>query len=502
MTRKILDFLTSPTGKFMAFGIVVVGGCLVFNYYKSLTPADQGKAPEASFNEEVEINRSFTRHRDGFDADTPETYIDENGEEKIVPNQKKIKSKAAKEKEQAIVAAKEKDQELAKLKAELAAEKAKAVKEEVKKSLAQSPANPGNKSVPIKPFPSNQDSTQPVQATGDVVINENGKVLIINKSSTPVKREAKASPPFHVSPVSLYDAKPVKEQVDPDKLSDTYAPYGRLIKCQLVNTVDSSSLNTPVIALVTDDVWHNGKLVIPAGTEVHGVAQTATVRNRIATDTSWVAVWRTRTKDNGKELKLQGLALDYSQDINTKKFSITDGSAGLRGFEVKTDEYAELKLYAALFLKGVGEGVSDLLLEEAKDSQSNTTVVGDNNSNSNSDRQQESDDDQKNQIKVGIAKGAEEVADTYAQRMLDAISRDGVYIRVPAGTTFYLYIQQTIDKGQATAGATIGVEAHTPDIDGEERQRKENEELNTIFKNLVKQKLEASKHQQLNRESK
>ena len=131
-------------------------------------------------------------------------------------------------------------------------------------------------------------------------------------------------------------------------------------------------------------------------------------------------------------------------------------------------------------------------------------MVGDNNSNrdsnSNSNRDQDAEEDQKNQIKIGVAKGAQEVADTYAQRMLDAITRDGVYIRVPAGTTFYLYIQQTIDKGLARAGATIGIAAHSPDRDGEERLKEENEELNNIFKNLVKQKLEDSKQKQLNKE--
>lgn len=51
-----------------------------------------------------------------------------------------------------------------------------------------------------------------------------------------------------------------------------YAPAGRLIRCVLVNTVDSANIDTPIIALVTDDLWHDGRIVIPAGTEVHGKA--------------------------------------------------------------------------------------------------------------------------------------------------------------------------------------------------------------------------------------
>ena len=69
---------------------------------------------------------------------------------------------------------------------------------------------------------------------------------------------------------------------DADALSIAYAPYGRLIPCQTVITLESSKMETPVIGLVTDDVWHNGRLVIPAGAEVHGRAALDRSRERIA----------------------------------------------------------------------------------------------------------------------------------------------------------------------------------------------------------------------------
>lgn len=46
-----------------------------------------------------------------------------------------------------------------------------------------------------------------------------------------------------------------------------HAPTGRLLRCQLVNTIDSSSIDTPIIALVAADLWHGGELVVPTGTE-------------------------------------------------------------------------------------------------------------------------------------------------------------------------------------------------------------------------------------------
>lgn len=52
-------------------------------------------------------------------------------------------------------------------------------------------------------------------------------------------------------------------------LSPYYAPFGRLIPCELIVTVDSSTIRTPIIGLVTEDIYYAGHLIVPAGTEVH-----------------------------------------------------------------------------------------------------------------------------------------------------------------------------------------------------------------------------------------
>ena len=31
----------------------------------------------------------------------------------------------------------------------------------------------------------------------------------------------------------------------------------------------------PIVGLLMDDVWHNGRLIVPAGTEIHGAAEGA-----------------------------------------------------------------------------------------------------------------------------------------------------------------------------------------------------------------------------------
>ena len=42
----------------------------------------------------------------------------------------------------------------------------------------------------------------------------------------------------------------------------------------------------------------------------------------------------------------------------------------------------------------------------------------------------------------------------YAQRIYEAIQRDGFYVRVPSGKQFYLYVLQTIDRDAALLGGS------------------------------------------------
>ena len=42
----------------------------------------------------------------------------------------------------------------------------------------------------------------------------------------------------------------------------------------------------------------------------------------------------------------------------------------------------------------------------------------------------------------------------YAQQLRDAITRDGFYLRVPAGKPFYLYVTEPIDRSRARRAGT------------------------------------------------
>jgi hypothetical protein len=211
---------------------------------------------------------------------------------------------------------------------------------------------------------------------------------------------------------------------EPKALGTIYAPFGRLISCETVITVDSASILTPIVGLITEDVYHAGRLVIPAGTEVHGTAQTDRQRERIASGTAWTLVWQT-----GEELRLKAMALDREFSGDQEGWGITDGSAGLRGRLIKADNLAEIKLFAATFLAGAANALTE----------KEQTIFGSVDSRS---------------LNNAPFKGAEKVLSVYGQRIYEAIQRDGFYVRVPSGKQFYLYVLQTIDRDAATLGGS------------------------------------------------
>jgi hypothetical protein len=237
-------------------------------------------------------------------------------------------------------------------------------------------------------------------------------------------------------PISLFSS--AAAPGDKGELSTTYAPYGRLVPCETMVTLESSKLDTPVIGLVTEDVWHDGRLIIPAGTEVHGRASLDRARERIAVSGKWVVVWRDASPLNGTELVLSGIALDREKDDVTGDFGLRDGSAGLLGTLVKTDDWQEIKLFASTFLAGMASGLQEM--------QNQGTAFGG-----------------VVQVPAVTARnatltGTADVLNVYARQIQDAIARDGFFVRVPAGKQFYLYVTETVDVARGTRGNVANAE--------------------------------------------
>lgn len=230
-------------------------------------------------------------------------------------------------------------------------------------------------------------------------------------------------------PLNLFTGKPPKDQPE---LSDHYAPYGRLVPCELTITVESNAINTPIIGLVTEDVVHAGKVIIPAGAEVHGRASESRNRDRIAATGTWNFVWRTQDRLNGTELALQGIALDREYNFNTGEWGLRDGSAGLKGYLIESDSWNEIKLFAATFLAAATQGFKEydnFITDTGSTVQIAESSVGN-----------------------AALDGATAVMAEYAEQIRETIQRDGYYIRVPTGKQFYVYVTQTIDAREGSRG--------------------------------------------------
>jgi hypothetical protein len=233
-------------------------------------------------------------------------------------------------------------------------------------------------------------------------------------------------------PVAVKTPPPIPQAIfaiKENSLSENYLPYGRLLKCELVNTVDSINLETPIIGLITEDVWRDGRLIIPAGTEVHGAAKNSAARDRIGSDHEWMLVFQ-----NGKQLPLAGTVLDYAPDEKEPgRWKESDGSAGLRGYKIAADKYAEAKaILASVVASGAGAfpGVTNIISPLTGGA---TQLQGGGMTQA---------------LSAGIQAGGQ----LYAQRLLDGLQKDPYYVRVPAGTLFYLYVTQTVDLSKAARG--------------------------------------------------
>ena len=211
-----------------------------------------------------------------------------------------------------------------------------------------------------------------------------------------------------------------------------YAPVGRLIQCQLVHTIDSGASDTPIIGLVTEDLWHQGRLVVPAGSEVHGRAQVDTLRERIISSGTWAIVRQT-----GEELIVTGTALDREQNGRRGSWGLTDGSPGLVGQVIRSRSLAEIKLFAATFLSGMASG-----LQQSQSTPYGTQIPG--------------------TARNGALNGTSQVLNSYAQQILETIKREGIFVRVPAGKEFYLYVTETIDLSLSKTGNARTANWSTP----------------------------------------
>lgn len=224
-------------------------------------------------------------------------------------------------------------------------------------------------------------------------------------------------------------------------VSERFAPYGRLIACKMVNTVESGDTDTPLIAVVIEDLWWinakgEKKLIIPAGTEVYGTVNGAKpMRNRLTTGNNFILVWQATSNMVGFELQLKGVALEKSTHPENRMLAaITDMSAGIPGQVMSNENLSKFLVYTLAFGQGLAQGYQTN--EVYTDSGVTVTT-------------------QDGTTKNAMARGAETLAQVMLQDVSQMIAKESYYIRVPSGTEFYIFVQQVINLDDAQIADTL-----------------------------------------------
>jgi len=181
--------------------------------------------------------------------------------------------------------------------------------------------------------------------------------------------------------------------------------------------------------MVTEDVWQAGICVIPAGTQVHGIAQVDRSRERIASEKEWVIVWQ-----DGKELPVKGIALSNTQHGCEQKWSITDGSAGLEGEILKSDKLAQLKEILATTISAAGSGLVPVTTTTSPFGNTQVATTG--------------------SAQAVLGESIQAAGRVYAEQIMQSIQRDGWFVRCKAGGSFYLYTLETVDFSNAHVGSS------------------------------------------------
>lgn len=293
------------------------------------------------------------------------------------------------------------------------------------KTIETNPENNSEKQAESTESPKT-DFTQPEQLTVPREIS--GQRSVVRRQTMPRGsiQQPKVLRPV-ILPINLYTKTDQTSTVVPD--DKDIAPYGRLLRCELVGTISTGSLQTPIRALVTESLWWNGVEIIPAGVELHGMVSGSPSRDRIGTSSSWIAVYPFLDERSAYQMQLTGIALDCNRTETS--WGESDGTAGIRGRVVSNADTARVMGYIASFISGMGSG----LVTETDRYIGNTTQITTGGT-------------WKDALGKALANSAEKIATD----MLREASRDVYYVVAEAGTEFYIYVQEIIDPSKAARG--------------------------------------------------
>jgi hypothetical protein len=234
---------------------------------------------------------------------------------------------------------------------------------------------------------------------------------------------------------------------------NVYAPFGRLVRCKLVNTIDSLvPENCPIIAIVVEDVNFNGHVIIPATTEVYAYVNgkpklDASGVGRLFDTGEWTLVLpRQPGGKNGREWNVKGRAMDrretlLNDDGTARAWAIDDMAPGLIGYTISTLDNEVIKQFVASFISSAATAAATVgQTQQAAPGLPGAlgaTVPAPSASNA---------------ALAAVGAGTAASFNSIADRITNELKDRGFYVRVPAGKEFYLFVEQTLDPAQAKVG--------------------------------------------------
>lgn len=302
--------------------------------------------------------------------------------------------------------------------------------------LSSTPSTSQNKIIPNVPKKEHKENKKTINNNTKLPSTSNKKIALPKQARPLLTSNYKRNNQIYL----LSNQKsPQSKDVHQEFISKAYAPFGRLIHCKLVNTLESNVEGTPIIAIIIEDLWwtdSNGvkKLIIPAGTELHGKVS-GTVRNRLTSSGNFILVWQLGSGKVGMELQVQGRILEKSTEPgNPAKGAITDMAAGIPGRVMNNGNLNEMLQYTMAFVNGLSAGF-----------QNNTTY-----SNGFNIIQEKN-----GSTKNAFASAFEQLSSVALENLSEKINKESYYIRVAAGTEFYLYIEQVTNIEKAAIADTM-----------------------------------------------
>jgi hypothetical protein len=242
----------------------------------------------------------------------------------------------------------------------------------------------------------------------------------------------------------------------PRVVPEEFAPFGRLIKCELVETIDSvTARSEPIVAIVTQDLDWNGNVIIPAGSEAFSYAGPEPVIDgdgvgRLVDNGDWTLVLPGGGGGaNGRELALKGRAVNRLETVvdsrgGARSWGVDDGADGLVGYTLSTLDDREIRLFAAAAISGLAQGLG-AVAEKQVPAAGVSGVLG----------ATQVAPTVGNAVVGSLSASAVDAVNEFAGRIRQEISKRGVYVRIPAGKEFYLFVEQTIDPGMAEVGLRL-----------------------------------------------